>query len=605
MSLTALPNELQDYILAFLFGDRQALAAVARTSRRFQGLAEPFLYRSVSFHTGERPRIKQLLHTFLVRPELAERVADFTLAIEPRPQQELSFHEHRRAHGALQPHITAMGDGFSSLWDPRWWEFSNLVLVPQSYDGALALLLRRTTNLETLSLSLSKEQGLKVTLAMLRLEGTRIPKPHDRPIRKFRHFSILSYPTPIRAGNPMLPLQIMAGILSVQYTGCILDRRLSIRTLGCTSTLRNLRLKDLTIASQTLRKAINSPALRSLKIFRGSKSLNSRGSSLEELKIDYEIMYPKNTHDYFRPYSWPRGLKRPELTSCPTRINKDLHNGPENSLSFLIGLAAVAASPGPSSSSSASTDSDNVSNLNLSTPPKSLSSYLVRTIGASDQLRYVFFEYVLEEWVPGDSDLPEDNSGWSGKDFPYYAAVQFRIAADSLAKQGVLLEVYRQEGLFERERRLLVGPNLVARPPHSRMPPTESEWRHTKYFRYNPRSVLLLLALPSLHCRVHVGAPFPPHDGTAPAHVASYGVKHVKRMRKETGLVDDGSNTCNAVSLRTLTALPLELSLGGGMKFSRACRSTQCLFSSTLDLIYSSRKRFRYFSQIHGLAFVD
>lgn len=68
MSLSALPTELDEQLLAFLHYD--GLSCVTRVSRYWQALAEPHLYHNVYFTTIESRRVHCLVLALLSRSYL-------------------------------------------------------------------------------------------------------------------------------------------------------------------------------------------------------------------------------------------------------------------------------------------------------------------------------------------------------------------------------------------------------------------------------------------------------------------------------------------------------------------------------------------------------
>ncbi|KAF2177063.1 hypothetical protein K469DRAFT_697501 [Zopfia rhizophila CBS 207.26] len=80
-SLASLPNEQLLAIVNDLGDDKKTLASLSATSRKNRDIAQPAIYRTISFHVRTMTAMLHLVRTLLDRPDLAAQVVNLSLAV--------------------------------------------------------------------------------------------------------------------------------------------------------------------------------------------------------------------------------------------------------------------------------------------------------------------------------------------------------------------------------------------------------------------------------------------------------------------------------------------------------------------------------------------
>jgi hypothetical protein len=213
MALEALPTELQLQILGYLNGgplysEGAPLSRVMRTSKYFHKLAEPILYDDINLATCDDDRIKQLLITLTLHKDIRRAVHHFRLYYDDCDLGQNQSVRHGWFIGEPDPrgpnlsatiwsHITDVTRALQTLLDPHslptelkigW---LRKVLEPYPLlDGALALLLCLTTDINTISIIPSAEDRLSMTRFVLgRIDWCGVGK--NSPGRPFQELQTL------------------------------------------------------------------------------------------------------------------------------------------------------------------------------------------------------------------------------------------------------------------------------------------------------------------------------------------------------------------------------------------------------------------------------
>lgn len=152
-SLCALSTELDENILQRLA--QSELSLISRTSKYYWALAEPVLYKSVTFSKHQNYELVCFFLTILKRNDLAKHIRFFCCSVgeakELRPISKHLYEELRDNIAAIRPIIQKMA---APLRDPKltmYWYGCNY-LLPSSTDGALATILCMASNLEHIAL---------------------------------------------------------------------------------------------------------------------------------------------------------------------------------------------------------------------------------------------------------------------------------------------------------------------------------------------------------------------------------------------------------------------------------------------------------------------
>ncbi|KAF2254635.1 hypothetical protein BU26DRAFT_559306 [Trematosphaeria pertusa] len=160
MPLQALSTELDAHIIEYLHDDSLGLEAMSRVSKYYRSLAEPVLYRDVEFAEWDYVRMTRLLMTLLDRRELAQHVKAFKIvARETDTYDRVRLISGNDAMAIdLWDYVDSIQTTIRDATRPEYcpepsfaigW-FGKIFAQPTSIDGALALILAMTVNIETI-----------------------------------------------------------------------------------------------------------------------------------------------------------------------------------------------------------------------------------------------------------------------------------------------------------------------------------------------------------------------------------------------------------------------------------------------------------------------
>lgn len=262
MSFTALSTELDTKIIEYMQPDRSALEAMSRVSKYYRGIAEPFLYRDLTFRAVHEIQIKRLLLTLLDRPELALFIRSFTLsdhltydsfdtgfykALDNLAKRLLKYDTViKNAIRTIPLPSSAAMHMFGSIFTRG----GSIFRATPSLDGTIALLLCLASNVESIHLALAAPEYLDITREVLNGPWTNVKrdKPGQRPLFvKLRHLQLQGDGSTNQPGMGLciwgVTPKLVIKTLKVCGIGSI---------MGTPDALRTLELRDVDIGAPSV-----------------------------------------------------------------------------------------------------------------------------------------------------------------------------------------------------------------------------------------------------------------------------------------------------------------------------------------------------------------
>ncbi|KAF2819984.1 hypothetical protein CC86DRAFT_412454 [Ophiobolus disseminans] len=161
MSLANLSTELDENIIKYLHCDQSALSAMSRLSKYYRTLAQPVLYRDIKFTLATGTKLKQLLMTLFDQRELTKCIRSITI-LNTCSDDQISLNQAAclNRFSTYENIVKKLLDNASSSSVFEYFAFtlscSMFRQIPNTMDGALALVLIMASNLEALHIAVAK-----------------------------------------------------------------------------------------------------------------------------------------------------------------------------------------------------------------------------------------------------------------------------------------------------------------------------------------------------------------------------------------------------------------------------------------------------------------
>ncbi|KAI4653392.1 hypothetical protein J4E93_001158 [Alternaria ventricosa] len=502
MSLQKLSTELDGHIASCLVGNTKALSAFSKTNKYYRGIAEPYLYTNVEVYESDLERPLRLLFTLLDRKELALHIKSLSYVpaqhgsshdadIKPSTRKELQSDVWKYTYAIQEvlDEVLSPGCGFLEFLSAKLTLYCDILTAPMGHylasDQVFTLILFMAQKVQYLELG-SKEppthvlrllwapwndgkgpfQNVKrlVHNAGLSLMPSAVVLPTLRTLEyNVGYFdvartttSIFHYPSPMPASPVLRRIQFTT---TRNITPAIIQNMVSnpamanLRELVVDDCGRSIRNLPLALRGDNLAELLRSlekhtPLLELLQ-WSTQKSDQQEGhprfdtfkdlTNLRKLHIDFDLLVPKsdtnstNLKCLSNPYAvFPASLE--DLTLDCVDIDK-LHH--------LITMFHDSIE-----------ESDDMSET------EALQICLASLAAMFPPLKRLALVVVMEMDNPRE-DAPRLHE-LDPADITF-----FRYAADELHKLGITFEVWRKEGHYEKEKKLLVKKGWTAPLPHS------------------------------------------------------------------------------------------------------------------------------------------
>ncbi|KAI4610538.1 uncharacterized protein J4E87_010792 [Alternaria ethzedia] len=163
-----LSTELDEKIIQQLVG--RELSALSMTSKYYRSLAEPQLYRELTFSTKQCMNLMLLLETLVDRQDLAKHIHSFTITTNGTPEFTLAFDDvfFPRFQSRINEYERVIWDfvpSSSRSRAERWLE--QMYQGEQVIDGQLAVICCLSEKMKHLTLGGVYPSSLPITLSVL------------------------------------------------------------------------------------------------------------------------------------------------------------------------------------------------------------------------------------------------------------------------------------------------------------------------------------------------------------------------------------------------------------------------------------------------------
>ncbi|KAF2651246.1 hypothetical protein K491DRAFT_720033 [Lophiostoma macrostomum CBS 122681] len=484
MSIHALSTELDTRVIELLNGNHKALDAMSRVSKYYRGLSEPFLYRKLKFSTNSERRIHCLFLTILSRKDLAKHIKIFKLINcddleNPKDNKEESYYRDLLSRMCdIRDTIETISARCVSAKVKALWLSSVFKGFP-SFDGALAIILCLATNVETLSLSTSRQDHLPVTLWLLDVQWNQHANLPTYPFCKVKNFSLLG-----GSHIPLLPsmqtILIKEGLLYRAEKPIFLR---PFHSTGLQAHLRALVLHNVGCHPRIIEKALSYPEFQTLKAFvvDGCKC-PSAGYDFRRVTNALELHIPQieefgwstqeNEKDDHRDLSHlPMPFKTfRNLQNLKTlRVDLELLNGKETrdlnrAMTYVLACPQDLFPPGLQHLHITDIEMKVIDDLceHFAKKPQDYPAALqvITNIAASFPVKELDLSVLMETWV---YDWGNGTQEWEDGPLEF-----LRLVADELHKIGVICRVWRQRGHAGAPTKGIVKAGFTEPRPHWR-----------------------------------------------------------------------------------------------------------------------------------------
>jgi len=503
MSLQKLSTELDGQIASCLVGDTKALSAFSKTNKYYRGIAEPYLYTNIEVYESELERPLRLLFTLLDRKDLALHIKSLSYVpaehwsshdadIKPPTRKKLQSDVWKYAHAIQEvlDEVLSPGCGFSDFLSAKLTLYCDILTAPMGHylarDQGFTLILFMAQKVQYLELG-SEEPPTHVLRLLwapwndgkgpfqnvqrlvhnagLSLMPSIVVLPTLRTLEyNVGYFdvearatsSMFAYPSPMPAQPVLHRIQftttrnITPTIIQnmVSNTAMANLRELVVDNCGRSRHNLPLALRGDNLA-ELLRSLEKHAPLLELLQWSNQKSDRQEGhprfdtfkdlTNLRKLHIDFDLLVPKsdtnstNLKCLSNPHAvFPTSLE--DLTLDCVDIDK-LHH--------LI-----------------TTLHDTIEESDEMSETEALQIYLASLAAMFPPLKRLNLVVIME------MDNPREDAPRLHELDPVDVTF-FRYTADELEKLGVTLEVWRKEGYYEKEKKLLVKKGWTAPLPHS------------------------------------------------------------------------------------------------------------------------------------------
>ncbi|KAI4605584.1 hypothetical protein J4E83_010577 [Alternaria metachromatica] len=503
MSLQKLSTELDGQIASCLVGDTKALSAFSKTNKYYRGIAEPYLYTNIEVYESELERPLRLLFTLLDRKELALHIKSLSYIpaqhwsshdadIKPPTRKKLQYDVWNYTHAIQEvlDEVLSPGCGFSEFLSAKLTLYCDILTAPMNHYTAsnqiFTLILFMAQKIQYLELG-SKEPPTHV----LRL----LWAPWSDGKGPFQNVQHLVH----NAGLSLMPsIVVLPTLRTLEYNVGYFDVEARPTTsmfaypspMPAQPVLRRIRFTTTrNITPAIIENMVSNPAMANLRELvvdncgrsRHNLPLALRGDNLAELLRSLEKHTPLlellqwSNQKSDRQEGHPRFDTFKDLTNLrQLHIDFDLLVPKSDTNSTNLKCLSNPHAVFPASLEDLTLDCIDIDKLHH------LVTLLHNTIEESDEMSETEALQIclaalaamfpplkrLALVVIMEMDNPREDAPRLYELDPTDVTF-FRYAADELEKLGVTLEVWRKEGYYEKEKKLLVKKGWTAPLPHS------------------------------------------------------------------------------------------------------------------------------------------